>query len=146
VHLSKGVYFDAMADKTRTHIHAHILTHTLTHSLRDLQKAENVRRRHNYVPFVFNLLTLLAKKNQLTGMLTQVERECVCVCVCVIYTHVCVDKCMWILHIHSVCVCVDGQCDMCVCMRVHHTQATEEAATRREAAAAEASKKAQASA
>jgi ubiquitin carboxyl-terminal hydrolase L5 len=31
-------------------------------------KAENERRRHNYVPLIFELLTQLAKKNMLEGM------------------------------------------------------------------------------
>jgi ubiquitin carboxyl-terminal hydrolase L5 len=31
-------------------------------------KLENERRRHNYVPFVFELLQQLAKKNMLEGL------------------------------------------------------------------------------
>lgn len=31
-------------------------------------KSENERRRHNYVPLIFELLTQLAKKNMLDGM------------------------------------------------------------------------------
>ena len=31
-------------------------------------KAENERRRHNYVPLIFELLQQLAKKNMLDGM------------------------------------------------------------------------------
>jgi ubiquitin carboxyl-terminal hydrolase L5 len=31
-------------------------------------KIENERRRHNYVPFIFELLKVLAKKNKLESM------------------------------------------------------------------------------
>lgn len=39
--------------------------------------AENVRRRHNYVPFVYNLLSVLASEGKLSPLIdkARVEKE-----------------------------------------------------------------------
>ena len=36
--------------------------------------AENVRRKTNYVPWIFNLLKLLAEKGRLQGVISQARR------------------------------------------------------------------------
>lgn len=38
-------------------------------------KEENIRRRHNYVPFIINMLQVLAKKGELVPMLEAAEKE-----------------------------------------------------------------------
>jgi ubiquitin carboxyl-terminal hydrolase L5 len=39
-------------------------------------KVENQRRRHNYVPLIFDVLTMLSKKNMLEGMFKDaIERK-----------------------------------------------------------------------
>jgi ubiquitin carboxyl-terminal hydrolase L5 len=39
-------------------------------------KVENQRRRHNYVPLIFDVLTMLSKKNMLEGMFKEaVDRK-----------------------------------------------------------------------
>jgi len=37
-------------------------------------KAENVRRRHNYVPFIYNLLKVLAEKNKLADLVEKASK------------------------------------------------------------------------
>lgn len=42
-------------------------------SRREKWKAENERRRHNYVPMIFELLKQLAQKNMLSDLMKQAQ-------------------------------------------------------------------------
>ena len=49
-----------------THTHAH--THTHTHT-----QLENIRRKHNYLPLIMELLKTLAKKGELVPLVDKVH-------------------------------------------------------------------------
>ena len=39
------------------------------------KQKENERRKHNFVPFILELLTVLAEKNQLSGLLEKAQKR-----------------------------------------------------------------------
>jgi len=38
-------------------------------------KSENIRRKHNYIPFFVNLLKILADRGQLASLITTAQRK-----------------------------------------------------------------------